>query len=530
MGDDLFGISGTLQAGHFQIERAVAEGGFAVVYRARHTAFRAPVALKCLKVPGSITDEQRDTFLEKFRAEAELLFRLSGVSASVVRPLQVGSLDLPGKFVPFLALEWLDGESLEAVRARREEQGKPPLGLQKVVRLLAPAAKALWTAHRLPGPDGPVAVIHCDMKPENIYLVSASGSDTIKILDFGIARVKSVTQAIAGRTSGKGSDQAFTPGYGAPEQWDPERFGGTGPWTDVFSFALTMVELLHGKPVIEGALGTMMAMTCDQRKRPTPRSLGIAVPDVIEEAMAAALAVDPKERTQDIFSFWSEIERALGLPPSLTDLELEYEPVWSKPPPADRLAGKEAGAGMMRPIPRPSPTPEIPLSEAPLHSVRDSARASIRDSSRGSMPSVPDLGRSSAPPKVLPPMQDWSSQRFAEFSIRQDDMAPLSAPLSAPVPISMEVRTRPPVRRQSYSSQPMLPEMAAPSTTRTMLEILSTPLKLASLAVGLALVDQALLRLAGEAFALGPVRFYWVAVVLAVVAVAMAFNRLFSAE
>ena len=52
MSDDVFNIVGTLQDGAFQVKSVVAEGGFAVVYRAYHQNFRADVALKCLKVPG----------------------------------------------------------------------------------------------------------------------------------------------------------------------------------------------------------------------------------------------------------------------------------------------------------------------------------------------------------------------------------------------------------------------------------------------------------------------------------------------
>src|SRR3954463_10439763 len=109
--EDVFGIVGTTQAGNFHVEQAVAEGGFGVVYRAQHGAFRAPVALKCLKVPEGMTTEQRDQFLEKFREEGEMLFRLSTLIPAVVRPLHVDVITLEGgRFVPFLALEWLDGE------------------------------------------------------------------------------------------------------------------------------------------------------------------------------------------------------------------------------------------------------------------------------------------------------------------------------------------------------------------------------------------------------------------------------------
>src|SRR3954462_7893331 len=101
MPEDLFGIVGTVIASAYHVESVVAEGGFGVVYRAQHGAFRAPVALKCLKVPEEMTAEQRHQFLDKFREEGELLFRLSAHIPAVVRPLHVDVLELPGdRFVP----------------------------------------------------------------------------------------------------------------------------------------------------------------------------------------------------------------------------------------------------------------------------------------------------------------------------------------------------------------------------------------------------------------------------------------------
>src|SRR3954465_5970317 len=94
--EDVFGIVGTTQAGNFHVEQAVAEGGFGVVYRAQHGGFRAPVALKCLKIPEEMTQRQREVFLEKFREEAELLFRLSAAIPEVVRPLHVDVLQIKG--------------------------------------------------------------------------------------------------------------------------------------------------------------------------------------------------------------------------------------------------------------------------------------------------------------------------------------------------------------------------------------------------------------------------------------------------
>ena len=317
MDGDVFGIVGSTQAGFFRIDRVVAEGGFGVVYQAFHTAFRAPVALKCLKVPETMTAQGRDQFLERFREEGEMLFRLSSSSPAVVRPLHVDAITLEGgRFVPFLALEWLEGEPFDVIIHRRNKQGKAPLGIRALVPFLQPIAHALAQAHSIVTADGKMVIIHRDIKPDNIFVVRAHGRESVRILDFGIARAKSAASLHAGQsTMGTGVD-AFTPRYAAPEQWLPKRFGQTGPWTDVWGLALTMVEALTGEPPIGGNddVATMMGIALDPAFRPTPRLLGAEVPDGAEQAFARALAVDPRERTQSIEAFWTELELALELP------------------------------------------------------------------------------------------------------------------------------------------------------------------------------------------------------------------------
>ena len=157
MVDDVFGIVGTEVAGAYQVQEVVAEGGFGVVYRAFHPGFRASVALKCLKIPQSIGAEAQAKFLEQFRAEAELLFRLSASIPTVVRPLHVDKLNLQdGTFVPFMALEWLDGEDLDAVLQRRGREGLGGYPIKKLVRLLTPVARALERAHTFQGAEGTI--------------------------------------------------------------------------------------------------------------------------------------------------------------------------------------------------------------------------------------------------------------------------------------------------------------------------------------------------------------------------------------
>jgi serine/threonine-protein kinase len=309
MAEDAFGIVGTVIASAYHVESVVAEGGFGTVYRAHHGGFRAPVALKCLRLPPGILPEARAHFLAAFRAEAELLFRLSASIPAVVRPLHVDAFTaVDGRFVPYLVLEWLEGSTLDALIRKRRDDRQAPLPLKKVIRLLTPVARALERAHNFQGPDGPLSIVHRDLKPENIFVASVAGEEVVKILDFGLGKAKSMVSQVAGRASqDNGGIATFTPAYGAPEQWAPKRYGQTGPWTDVWGLALTLSEALVGHPVIDGDPAAIMGTVLDPNRRPTPGSEGVIVSDEVERVFLRALALDPRDRYADAGVFWNEL-------------------------------------------------------------------------------------------------------------------------------------------------------------------------------------------------------------------------------
>ena len=145
-----------------------------------------------------------------------------------------------------MVLEWLDGATLEAVLEGEKARNEPLRSLHEAVRLLDPAAEALALAHRK-------GIAHRDVKPGNIFVLGDPRGDcTVKILDFGIAKVVNDAQKMAG-TFAKTSGQitSFTPAYGAPEQFS-RTHGATGPWTDVFALALIIAEMITGKEPLEG--------------------------------------------------------------------------------------------------------------------------------------------------------------------------------------------------------------------------------------------------------------------------------------
>lgn len=315
MAEDVFGICGTEIAGAFEVREMVAEGGFAVVYRAYHMGFRAPIALKCLKVPQRLKAKQRQEFLKQFQAEAELLFQLSATIPTVVRPLHVDAITLAdGRFVPIMALEWLEGQTLHSVLRTRREKKRDGYSLEELVSLTTPIARALEKAHHYKGINGPISIVHRDVKPENIFLAEAAGERNVKILDFGIAKVRSVANQVAGRTSEDGGQRvAFTPAYAAPEQWLPKDYGQTGPWTDVWGMALTLVEGLTLRDVLGSDYAAMIGTAINTERRPTPRSEGIKVSDEVEAVFQKAMAVHPSDRYADAGLFWDDLEQALGI-------------------------------------------------------------------------------------------------------------------------------------------------------------------------------------------------------------------------
>lgn len=321
MVEDIFGILGTTLAGTFHVEEVIAEGGYGVVYRAEHVAFRAPVALKCLKIPGTISPEQSEQFVENFREEAEILFHLSAQIPEVVRPLHADAMTLDdGTFVPYIAMEWIDGKPLDSIVIMREDEGLKPLAVRKVVKMLAPIARALARAHHFQVPGGAVvSVTHCDLKPENIVITERDNPVRAKILDFGIAKARDTMRQNVGRITATEQARPFTPSYGAPEQWVPKRYGQSGPWTDVWGMALTLVECVTGNPPIDGEMHAMMGTALDRSRRPTPRNEGIEVSNEVERVFAQALAVDPRDRYTTVQEFWTDLEDAVGLSRTFRD-------------------------------------------------------------------------------------------------------------------------------------------------------------------------------------------------------------------
>jgi serine/threonine protein kinase len=252
--------------GRFDLLDGVGVGGGAVVVRARDRQLHRLVAVKLLR--------SRDADLQRrFAQESEVLASLD--HPAIVRVL---AHDSEGE-EPYTVLELIEGSDLAEHLAR-----SGPLPWRQVVEIGAQIANALDVVHRH-------GLVHRDVKPANIMLDT---DGRVKLIDFGIVRINEnyrvPTGAVPRRQTGMGKALG-TPGYLPMEAG----LVAPNPSFDVFGLGATLYQLLTGKLPEEPLLPLREAHpACD-------------APDDLELVLAAALALEPEDRTQSA----AELSRAL---------------------------------------------------------------------------------------------------------------------------------------------------------------------------------------------------------------------------
>ena len=225
--------SGAVFHARYRVVRCIRAGGMGVVYEVVDEKTGSSRALK-LMLPSLVEDAG---LRERFEREAKITGAIE--SDHLVRVLDAGVDDATG--TPFLAMELLRGEELGALLERRTK-----LSPSEVVLYLSQAARALEKTHA-------AGIIHRDLKPENLFVTQRDdGSPSVKILDFGIAKVVVESNQVARTTKLVG-----TPLYMAPEQIRGDSM--IGPGADIHALGHIAYTLLVGEAYwTEEANGTAL--------------------------------------------------------------------------------------------------------------------------------------------------------------------------------------------------------------------------------------------------------------------------------
>ena len=294
--------------GQYRIDGVLGEGGMGVVYLAQDVRLGRSVALKAVAPQFTGDPARRDRLMREARAAAAL----THPGIATVYALE----DLDGQI--FIVGEYVPGETL------RDELGRSPLPPARALEPAAGLARALAAAHDR-------GVVHRDLKPENVIRTPAG---EVKILDFGLARMRDVPAALA-RLTDDGT-LLGTPAYMSPEQIRGEPVDGR---SDLFSLGVMLFELLSGVHPFAGrdpASTIARILEADPpRLSQTVAAGGAGAPMLaaIEGVLIACLRKTPSARYASAHELAAAIERVQrGSAPDLPA------------PPAGAEAGRRAAA------------------------------------------------------------------------------------------------------------------------------------------------------------------------------------------
>jgi serine/threonine-protein kinase len=265
--------------GKYEIRRELGSGAMGVVFEGWDPGIGRRVAIKTVKRDQLERSEAGDV-LARFQREAQAAGRLS--HPHIVAIYEYGEAE---DGTVFIAMEFIEGRELKDYFDANERFPLPEIG-----RLMKELLAALGHAHQH-------GVVHRDIKPANVILLK---DGTVKVADFGIARIESSNLTQAGAVLG-------TPAYMSPEQFTGQPIDGR---SDLFSAGVILYQFLTGDKPFTGTLTTIMHKVLKEEP-PAPSELNVQVPRQFDALVKRALAKRPEERFQNAQEFSAAIENAL---------------------------------------------------------------------------------------------------------------------------------------------------------------------------------------------------------------------------
>jgi hypothetical protein len=267
-------------AGDWRIEAAPARGGFGAVYRARHVHDGREGAVKVL-LPFLLGSADAR---ERFAREIEVLRRVD--HPNVVRLLGAGAL---ADSRPYYVMDWVDGPTLD------KRLGGAGLPLDEAVRIMEGIAAGLAAVHA-------AGLLHRDLKAQNVLLAPGAPPASVRLCDFGIAKLLD-DEALSAQLTASGL-RVGTPSAMAPEQITG---GAIGPATDVYALGVLLYQMLTGRLPFEAETAVEM-QTRHLDDAPPLASQLVRLPAAVDDVITRCLEKLPARR----FAGPIELARALG--------------------------------------------------------------------------------------------------------------------------------------------------------------------------------------------------------------------------
>jgi len=269
-------LLGRVIDGKYRFDAEIGAGGMATVYRATRLHIGDTVAIKVMHA--EVLREPQ--FAERFRREAQAAAHLKHPNVVAIYDFGVST---DGVF--YLVMELIEGQDLGTIIS---EHGPVPAALAgEVVRQVC---AALGEAHRR-------HVVHRDIKPGNIMVETTPDGVRVKVLDFGIASLRS-DDAVVNLT--QAGTLLGTPAYTSPEQCLGEELDGR---SDIYSLGVVLFEMLCGALPFNSPTALAAAMQHVQQAPPPLRVLNPSISPAVEAVVLRALAKRPDDRFQNAREF-----------------------------------------------------------------------------------------------------------------------------------------------------------------------------------------------------------------------------------
>jgi len=277
-------LIGATLGGLYHVERLLGVGGMGRVYEATHTHLGKAYAVKVL--PEGRADNPDAT--ERFLREAKAATRIEHDHI-----VKIINFDHDDAHRLFIVMELLEGENL----ADRIDRGALPI--DDAIEIAKQTGEAVQAAHD-------AGIVHRDLKPENVFITQRNGEDFVKVLDFGISKIKNPEHGDPKLTA---TDQIVgTPLYISPEL--ARGIATVDHRTDVYALGVIMYEMITGSPPFTGQnhFQLLYKHGNEAPDPPSQRSKKANIPPHVEAAVLRALEKDPDDRFDSMNDFTAALE------------------------------------------------------------------------------------------------------------------------------------------------------------------------------------------------------------------------------